>query len=250
MVRPMLETFLVYIDTIIYILLPAVLAAFVVFFLYARKLAASHSARRGEEMRMLAMRINFDYSAADEINLKRVLETNDTFFPGSDGAVECVVRGEKNGLEVALFDYTQSPTQKESITICLLRIPYSVPPFEMQPLEDSHIASGKTVELGDKLLTHKYRIECDDKTFVDKRFGSDMEDFLSRRRRTTVLASGTHLVFHRGKALSVKRCYSLLDFAFGFYMKMDLEGMTEPEPARQDQDEESKFEIKSDLYND
>jgi hypothetical protein len=232
-------------DTIVIVMLPAVLAAGVVFFLYARKLAASQAARRGEEMHILAMRIGFDYTSADEHGISEIIETNQAFFYGEEGEVENVISGNKAGIAVNMFDYCLSDVQKERMTICMLTLPTKVSTFSMRPLDNAEIAAGKPMELGEELFGDKYQLKCGNREFAARAFNDDLVDFLSRRRRTTALGNGNHILFHRGRFLGVRKCYSLLDFAFGFCAKMDLDSSTRPENKDSD-----PVEMRADLYTD
>ena len=237
------------VDTLIIILLPAVIVAAVIFFLYARKLASANIANRREEMHLLAMKINFSFSQDDEGGIAEFLDSEKSFFYGGEGNIENVIFGKKNGIDVALFDYIFSGLQKESMTVCLLTLPAKISTFKMIPLADADIESGKTVELGDKLLSDKYRLECEDKEFARTAFNEDLVEFLSRRRRTFVLGHGNSMLFHREKQLSTRTCFSLLDFAFGLYTKMGIEAAPIEEEMTT-ADSEKPLDIRADLYAD
>ena len=236
-------------DTLILILLPSIIVAGTVFFLYARKLASSHALNRKEEMRILAMKIIFNYTAEDKDGIAERLAHEKALFSGKKGTAENIISGAKNGISVALFDYTFHDLQKESITVCMLTLPSQVSTFSLVPLSDAEINDGKAAQLGDKLLGDKYRIECPDKAFAQKAFNESLIEFLSRRRRTAVLGHGNIIVFHRDKILGVRTCYSLLDFAFGLYMKMDLEDTSTSEIHSASEKSDS-LNIKADLYVD
>ncbi len=232
---------LAYMDTMLYIVLPTIFAAAIVFFAYARKLSSSHTLKRKKEMRFFAMKIRFDFSGDDELGVAKRIQSDKVFFYGKDGTAENIISGKKNGISVTVFDYSYTEMQKKSTTVCMLTIPSTVSTFEVFPLDDAEIASGKTAELGEKLLGEKYRLECKDREFVEQTFNDNLVDFLSRRRRTTVLANGNTMVFHREKLLGLRKCYSLLDFAFGFYSKMALGAENEKGET---------FDIKADMYTD
>jgi hypothetical protein len=235
------------VDTLLVTLLPTVLVAATVFFLYARKLTSTNRANRREEMHLLAMKINFNFSASDEIGIGERIESEKTFFYGSDGTVENVIYGSKNGIDVALFDYIFSNLQKQNLSVCILTLPTKIGTFKMLPLDDLDIEEGKAIELGEKLLGDKYRLECEDKAFAQEAFNEDLVEFLSRRRRTTVLGNGNSIVFHRDKLLTVRTCFSLLDFAFGLYTKMQLGGVPAPEIPKSPGNGET-LDLKADLY--
>ena len=218
----MFKVILLYMDTLILVLLPTVVVAAIIFFMYARKLSASHSAHRKSEMLALAMRIKFDYSPTDNSGIAKRLESEKTFFHGHNGKVENLITGKKNEIRIALFDYCYSDLQQRNTTVCMLTLPSKVSTFEIYPLDDSEISSGSSAELGEKLLGEKHRFECEDKDFVEKAFNDDLIDFLSRRRRTVILGHDKTIIFYRNMLLSMRKCFGLLDFSFGFYSKLGL----------------------------
>lgn len=237
------------IDTLIVTLLPTILVAATVFFLYARKLASAQSANRREEMHLLAMKINFDFSPNDDKGIAERLSSEKNFFYGSKGKADNIIFGMKSGIDVALFDYSFSDPQNQSLTICMLTLPSKIGTFKMLPLADTDIDAGKAAELGERLLGDKYNLECEDKEFARNAFNEDLIEFLSRRRRTTVLGHANTMIFHRDKLLGVRTCFSLLDFAFGLYTKISIEGAQAPEMPKMDESRES-LDIKADLYAD
>jgi len=212
-----------YMDTLIIVLLPTVVVAAIIFFIYARKLSASHSAHRKSEMLALATRIKFDYSPTDNAGITKRVESEKTFFHSHNGEVENLITGKKSEIEIALFDYCYSDLQQRNTTVCMLTLPSKVSTFEIYPLDDSEISSGSSAEHGSKLLGEKHRFECEDRDFVEKAFNDDLIDFLSRRRRTVILGHEKTIIFHRHMLLSMRKCFGLLDFSFGFYSKLGLE---------------------------
>lgn len=237
------------IDTLIVILLPSIIMAGTVFFLYARKLASINVSNRRDEIRLLSEKINFQYSETDGSGISRRLASMRKYLFSPDGVAENIISGVKNGIVVELFDYTFPTVQKESITVCALTLPFNISAFSMTPLSDAEINSGMAVQLGDKLLGDKYRLECDDMEFALKAFNENLVEFLSRRRRTTVLGNENTMIFHRDKLLSVRTCYSLLDFAFGLHTKMDLGGEVITQQLG-DEDNGESLDIKAERYTD
>ena len=238
-----------YMNNLIVILVPTILVAAVVFFAYARKLSASHSAHRKAEMRALATRINFDFSPADDTGIARRVESEKVLFYGHTGTAENLISGKKNGISVNIFDYFYSDLQKRKVTVCMLTVPADVSTFKIFPLDNSEIASGTSAKLGDKLLGEKHWFECEDREFVEKAFNDDLIDFLSRRRRTTILAHANTIVLHRDKILGAGKCYGLLDFAFGVYSKMGFGGR----PSKKNGtggNKDDTLDIEADLYAD
>lgn len=236
-------------DTLLVILLPSVLVAGTIFFLYARKLASINVSNRREEMRLLAEKINFEYSEGDNIGITERLAREKNFFFSPEGRIENLIYGRKNDISVALFDYTFPTLQKERVTVCSLTLPVNVSTFSMTPLSDDEINSGITAQLGEKLLGEKYRLDCVDKKFAATAFNENLVEFLSRRRRTAVLGNANIMVFHRDKILSVRTCYSLLDFAFGLFTKMDIGGSVFSQEPADDENGES-LTFKAERYTD
>ncbi len=202
------------------VLLPAVILAGVIFFLYSRKLVSSHTVYRKEEMRVLALRINFQFNAKDVLGVRERIEAEKRFFYNNNGSVENLIYGQKNGIDVVLFDYCYSDLQKQSLTVCMLTVPSTVKAFTLEPLDDNEMESGKAAE-DESIFGGKYRVDCQDRAFAERAFNDDLADFLARRRRTTVLAQGNTMIFHRDKLLSTRSSFSILDFAFGFHAKTE-----------------------------